>query len=49
MYILEFINMSVIVINIEGHSEAYFAGVLHQCLNRLYIVFGLMVSQESPN
>jgi hypothetical protein len=39
--VLEFIKMSVKNMDLEGHSAAHFAVVLHQSLNQLHIVFSL--------
>ena len=33
----------------EGHPAAHGAEVLHQSLNQLHIVFGLVIAQEAPN
>ena len=43
------IKMSVKDMDFEGHPAAHGAVVLHQSLNQLHIVFGLVIAQEAPN
>ncbi|MBN3271194.1 RPR1B protein, partial [Polyodon spathula] len=47
--VLEFIKMSIKDIDFEGHPTTHCAVVLHQSLNQLHIVFGLVIAQGAPN
>src|SRR5258705_9545928 len=47
--LLEFIKMRIKDMDCEGHPAAHCATVLHQSLNQLHIVFGLVIAQAAPN
>lgn len=46
---LKFMKMGVKDMHFEGHPATHFAVVCHQGLNKLHIVFGLVIPQEAKN
>lgn len=46
-HVLEFMMMSLKAMDSEGHTASHFAVVPNQSLNKLHIVFELVIPQEA--